>query len=98
MTVTLTAVTRLSLRRYFFLHLADKVLSRVHVYFDYIIIGGNQYACLAAYVPCNKNTVISSVNAIPTGLALAMPMEARLARLLRLELCFVICATGWLGY
>ena len=46
----------------FLLHLADKILSRVHVFCDYIIIEGNQHACLAAYVPCNKNTVISSVN------------------------------------
>ena len=44
----------------FFLHLADKILSRVHVFIYYIIIGGNQHAGLAAYVPCNKNTVISS--------------------------------------
>ena len=57
----------------------------MHVYFDYIIIGGNQHAYLAAYVPCNTNTVILSVN--------AMAME--LARLLRLKLCFVICATAW---
>ena len=53
-----------------FLHLADKILSRVHVYFDYIIIGGNQHACLAAYVPCNKNSVISSVNAMALDLDL----------------------------
>ena len=47
----------------FLLHLADKILSRVHVFCDYIIIEGNQHACLPAFVPCNKNTVISSVNA-----------------------------------
>ena len=29
----------------FFLHLADKILSRVHVFYYYIIIGGNQHAC-----------------------------------------------------
>ena len=44
----------------FFLHFADKILSRVHVSIYYIIIGGNQHAGLAAYVPCNKTTVISS--------------------------------------
>ena len=44
----------------FFLHFADKIQSRVHVFIYYIIIGGNQHAGLAAYVPCNKNTVISS--------------------------------------
>ena len=44
----------------FFLHFADKILIRVHVFIYYIIIGGNQHAGLAAYVPCNKNTVISS--------------------------------------
>ena len=49
----------------FFLYLADNILSRVHVFSDYIIIEGNQHACLAAYVPCNKTTVISSVNARP---------------------------------
>ena len=53
----------------FFLHLADKILSCVHVFLDYIIIGGNQHACLAAYVPCNKNTVVSSVNAM--GMAMS---------------------------
>ena len=66
----------------------------MHVFCDYIIIEGNQHACLAAYVPCNKNTVISSV----------MPGHAHgnandpgpgLARLPRLELCFVICSTAW---
>ena len=49
----------------FCLHLADKILSRVHVFCDYIIIEGNQHACLAAYAPCNKHTVISSVIAMP---------------------------------
>ena len=44
----------------FFLHFADKILSRVHVSIYYIIIGGNQHAGLAAYIPCNKTTVISS--------------------------------------
>ena len=44
----------------FFLHFADKILSRVHVSIYYIIIGGNQHAGLAAYVPCNKTTAISS--------------------------------------
>ena len=70
--MTVTAGTRLSLCRpvLFFLHLADKILSRVYVFCDYIIIEGNQHACLAAYVHCNKNTAISSVNAM----AHAMPM------------------------
>ena len=54
----------------FFLHLADKILSRMHVYYCYSIIGGNQHACLAAYVPCNKNSVISSVNAMALDLDL----------------------------
>ena len=54
-----------TLQVFFCLHLADKILSRVHVFCDYNIIEGNQHACLAAFVPCNKNTVISSVNAMP---------------------------------
>ena len=55
----------------FFLHLADKILSCLHVFLDYFIIGRNQHACLAAYVPCNKNTVdvVSSVNAM--GMAMS---------------------------
>ena len=49
----------------FFLRLADKILSHVHVFFYYIILAGNQHACLAAYVPCNTNTVISSEVSMP---------------------------------
>ena len=44
----------------FFLHFVAKILSRVHVFIYYIIIGSNQHAGVAAYVPCNKTTVISS--------------------------------------
>ena len=92
----------------FFLHLADQILSRVHVFIYYIIIGGNQHAGLAAYVPCNKNTVISSeVSMTMTMLGGAMaaaPMAVPvvngpgLASLLKLELYFVICATAWFWY
>ena len=51
----------------FFLLFADKILIRVHVFIYYIIIGGNQHAGLAAYVPCNKNTVISSEVSMTMG-------------------------------
>ena len=93
----------LALQVLFLLHLADKILSRVHVFCDYIIIEGNQHACLAAYVPCNKNTVISSVNATARPRPWQCQCQCQchndpgpgLARLPRLELCFVICSTVW---
>ena len=69
-----------------FLHLADKILSRVHVFCDYIIIEGNQHVCLAAYVPCNKNTVISSVNAMPWQLP--WTCEVAEARIMFCNLCY----------
>ena len=68
----------------------------MHVSIYYIIIGGNQHAGLAAYVPCNKTTVISSEMSLNVNDNNAMGMAVvngpGLASLLRLELC---CATAW---
>ena len=60
----------------------------MHVFFDYIIIGGNQHACLAAYVPCNKNTVISSVNDKAKSSVMTWTCEVAEPRIMFCNLCY----------